>query len=143
MVIPTPTLRSPPRRDPLDACSHMTVSALTRIDITRARPDRHARRYDENMTQLDPSFLARLRRRDPEALRVIVNEHGRRLYRAARGMGFTMEEAEDLAQDVFLTFIESIDRFEGRARVSTWLFDILHHKCQERRRVHAPAGVAD
>jgi RNA polymerase sigma-70 factor (ECF subfamily) len=95
------------------------------------------------MTQLDPSFLARLRGRDPEALRVIVNEHGRRLYRAARGMGFTMEEAEDLAQDVFVTFIESIDRFEGRATVSTWLFGILHHKCQERRRVRARDDVHD
>jgi RNA polymerase sigma-70 factor (ECF subfamily) len=49
-------------------------------------------------------------------------------------MGFTVEEAEDLAQDVFVTFIESIDRFEGRAQIGTWLFGILHHKCQERRR---------
>ena len=82
----------------------------------------------------DDSFLGRLRRRDPEALRSVVDEQGRRLYRAARGMGYSQNEAEELVQDVFVTFIESIERFEGRAQVGTWLFGILHHKAQERRR---------
>ena len=86
------------------------------------------------MVQLDDTFLGRLRRRDSEALRAVVDEQSRRLYRAARGMGHSKSEAEDLVQDVFLTFIESIDRFEGRAQVGTWLFGILHHKSQERRR---------
>ncbi|MBI3492260.1 MAG: RNA polymerase sigma factor [Acidobacteria bacterium] len=83
---------------------------------------------------LDDAYLERLRRRDPEALRSIVDGQGRRLYRAARGMGFSKSEAEDLVQDVFVTFIESIERFEGRAQVGTWLFGILHHKSQERWR---------
>ena len=86
------------------------------------------------MVQLDDSYLGRLRRRDPEALRSVVDDQGRRLYRAARGMGYSRAEAEDLVQDVFVTFIESIERFEGRAQVGTWLFGILHHKSQERRR---------
>jgi RNA polymerase sigma-70 factor (ECF subfamily) len=86
------------------------------------------------VVQLDDSYLERLRRRDPDALRAVVDEQGRRLYRAARGMGHSQSEAEDLVQDVFVTFIESIDRFEGRAQVGTWLFGILHHKSQERRR---------
>ena len=88
----------------------------------------------KGVVQLDDSYLARLRRRDAEALRAVVDEQGRRLYRAARGMGYSQSEAEDLVQDVFVTFIESIDRFEGRAQVGTWLFGILHHKSQERRR---------
>ncbi len=86
------------------------------------------------LVQLDDTYLARLRRRDPEALRSVVDDQGRRLYRAARGMGYSKAEAEDLVQDVFVTFIESIERFEGRAQVGTWLFGILHHKSQERRR---------
>ena len=86
------------------------------------------------VAQLDSTYLARLRRGDPEELRAVVDEQGRRLYRAARGMGYSKNEAEDLVQDVFMTFIESIDRFEGRAQVGTWLFGILHHKSQERRR---------
>lgn len=86
------------------------------------------------VVQLDDAYLARLRCRDPEALRAVVDEQGRRLYRAARGMGYSKSEAEDLVQDVFVTFIESSERFEGRAQVGTWLFGILRHKSLERRR---------
>ncbi|HBY58598.1 MAG TPA: hypothetical protein DEH78_02170 [Solibacterales bacterium] len=78
--------------------------------------------------------VARLKRRDPEALAALVNEHSRPLYRAARGMGFTEDEAEDLLQEVFLTFLSTLDRFEGRSQPGTWLFGILHHKSMERRR---------
>lgn len=95
------------------------------------------------MSKLDQGLLDRLRRRDPEALRAVVDEHARRLYRAARGMGFTVEEAEDLSQDVLVTFIESLDRFEGRARITTWLFGILHHKAQERHRSRARDELND
>ena len=49
-------------------------------------------------------------------------------------MGFRESEAEDLVQDVFTTFLETLDRFEGRSQVRTWLFGILHHKVLERRR---------
>jgi RNA polymerase sigma-70 factor (ECF subfamily) len=95
------------------------------------------------MSKLDLPLLDRLRRRDPDALRAVVDEHARRVYRAARGMGFTVEEAEDLSQDVFLTFMESLDRFEGRAQVATWLFGILHHKARERHRTLARAERSD
>ena len=80
------------------------------------------------------TLISLLRKRDPEALAQIVRENGRPLYRAARGMGFPQEEAEDLVQDVLATFLESLDRFEGRSQVRTWLFGILHNKVRERRR---------
>ena len=86
------------------------------------------------MVRLDGTYLGRLRRRDPEALRSVVDAQSRPLYRAARGMGHSRQEAEDLVQDVFVTFIDSIERFEGHSQVGTWLFGILHHKSQERRR---------
>ena len=95
------------------------------------------------MAKLDERVLERLRRREPDALREIVDEHARPLYRAARGMGFAIEEAEDLAQDVFVTFFETLGRFEGRAQLGTWLFGILHHKVQERRRSHARDELHD
>ena len=83
---------------------------------------------------IDTELLARLRSRDTETLSLLVHEHARPLYRASRGMGFRHEEAEDLAQDVFKTFLETLDRYEGRSQVRTWLFGILHLKVLERRR---------
>jgi RNA polymerase sigma-70 factor (ECF subfamily) len=76
-------------------------------------------------------------------LRDVVDRHARRVYRAARGMGFTASDAEDLAQEVFVTFLDTLDRFEGRAQVGTWLFGILHHKAQERRRLRGREELAD
>ncbi len=86
------------------------------------------------VSQLDAGLIARLRARDPDALESAVRDHARPLYRAARGMGFQESEAEDLVQDVFITFLETLDRFEGRSQVRTWLFGILHRKALERRR---------
>lgn len=86
------------------------------------------------MATVDREFLTRLHRRDAEALRAMVEQNARPLYRAARGMGFPHSEAEDLVQDVFATFLETLDRFEGRSAVRTWLFGILHRKSLERYR---------
>lgn len=90
-----------------------------------------------NMTPAAPiseDFLERLRRRDPEALAQAVGDHARPLLRAAKGIGFGEQEAEDLVQDVFTTFLERLDSFEGRSQLRTWLFGILHRKALERRR---------
>ena len=87
-----------------------------------------------SVVQLDAGAIARLRARDPEALANAVRDHARPIYRAARGLGFRQDESEDLVQEVFTTFLETLDRFEGRSQVGTWLFGILHHKVLERRR---------
>lgn len=90
-----------------------------------------------------PELLALLKERDPGAIELAVHEHARPLFRAARGMGFSADEVEDLVQDVFVTFIEGIGRFEGRSRLGTWLFGILHRKAMERRRASAAGGRTD
>ncbi len=83
---------------------------------------------------MDASFLKLLRERNPAALTAIVQEHARPLHRMACAMGFTEVEAEDLAQEVFVVFLSTLDRFEGRSQVRTWLFGILLQKMRERRR---------
>lgn len=99
--------------------------------------------YDGHVAIRARGLTERLRARDPAALRDTVNAHARRIYRAARGMGFSASEADDLSQEVFVTFLETIDRFEGRSAISTWLFGILHHKAQERWRGQGREALAD
>ena len=79
-------------------------------------------------------LLESLRERDPETLSKIVRANLTPLLRAARAMGFRKEEAEDLVQEAFAAFLGSIDRFEGRSLIRTWLFGILFRKAQEVRR---------
>ncbi|MDA1094135.1 MAG: sigma-70 family RNA polymerase sigma factor [Acidobacteria bacterium] len=90
-----------------------------------------------------PDWLTRLRARNPESLRAVAEEHSGRLYRAARGMGLPAEQADDIVQEVFVTFLGSLDRFEGRSSPATWLFGILLRKVQEQRRASAKDGLHD
>jgi RNA polymerase sigma-70 factor (ECF subfamily) len=82
----------------------------------------------------DPNFAARIRERDPEAIRDVVHAYLPHLVRAARAAGLAPEEADDVAQATCMTFIESAPRFEGRSHVRTWLFGIMYRKIQEARR---------
>jgi len=82
----------------------------------------------------EQELARRIRARDAEALRCVVEEHAGILYRAARGVGLDEEMARDTAQECLLTFLERAEAFEGRSRVRTWLFGILYRKIHETRR---------
>ncbi len=82
----------------------------------------------------DPDFAARIRERDAQALQEVVRRYLPQILRAARGAGLAPQLAEDVAQDTFVTFIESAPRFEGRSHVRTWLFGILYKKIAAARR---------
>lgn len=79
----------------------------------------------------DPAFLSRLRAKDSQALEAVVRAYLPQVLRAARGAGLDLHRAEDVTQSVFLTFVETVARFEGGSHVRTWLFGILYHKLSE------------
>ncbi|MEM8995911.1 MAG: sigma-70 family RNA polymerase sigma factor [Acidobacteriota bacterium] len=56
------------------------------------------------------------------------------IFRAARGAGLDAAEAEEIAQDTFMTLLERAETFEGRSQVRTFLFGILYNKLREHRR---------
>jgi len=90
-----------------------------------------------------PDFLALLKARNPATLRRLVHQYMPQLLRAARGAGLTTQNAEDVTQNVFLTFLEKIEAFEGRSHVRTWLFGILYRKISEMRRSAQKEGAAE
>jgi len=91
----------------------------------------------------DPEFLARLKRRDPPALEELVETYLPQLLRAGRGMGFSREESEDIAQSVFAAMIEALDRFSGRSHIRTYLFGIFYNKVSEHLRESQKAQQSD
>jgi RNA polymerase sigma-70 factor, ECF subfamily len=82
----------------------------------------------------DPEFLKQLREREPASLGAVVDAYLPQLLRAGRGMGFAPDVAQDLAQSVFVALMESIDRFEGRSHIRTFLFGIFYNKVSEHLR---------
>jgi RNA polymerase sigma-70 factor, ECF subfamily len=78
------------------------------------------------------ALIERARAGDEDAFEQIVAMHADRVYGALRRFGLDPGEAEDVAQDVFLRAWRSIDRFEGRAQLSTWLYRIAFNEAQRR-----------
>lgn len=94
-------------------------------------------------TPKNADVLTLLRERDPSTLEAIVREHARQLYKISRALGFSEYEAEDLVQDTFAVFLQTLDRFEGRSQVRTWLIGILYKRAHERRREQARDEKSD
>jgi len=79
-------------------------------------------------------FLSRLRAGDETTLQRLMKTYLPQVYRTARGAGLNVQNAEDVAQNTFVTFMEKVSEFEGRSHIRTWLFGILYHKISEMRR---------
>ena len=90
-----------------------------------------------------PDFLTLLKCRDESAMQEFMTAHLPQIFRAARGAGLNEQNAEDVSQNTFITFIEKIGEFEGRSNVRTWLFGILYHKISETRRSSLREGQSD
>ena len=71
---------------------------------------------------------------DSGAVAKVVDRYVDQVRRAARGAGLDATQADDVTQATFVTFIETIERFEGRSHVRTWLFGILYKKIAALRR---------
>jgi RNA polymerase sigma-70 factor (ECF subfamily) len=83
-------------------------------------------------------LVERLRAGDDDAFEELVRSHAGRMLAVARRFLRSEEDARDAVQDAFLSAFRSIERFEGQARLSTWLHRIVVNaalmKLRTRRR---------
>lgn len=77
-------------------------------------------------------LLARLKRGDEGAFDELVTQHHSALIRMAIGYVADREVAEEVVQDTWTAVIESLNRFEGRSSLRTWICGILIHKAKDR-----------
>jgi RNA polymerase sigma-70 factor (ECF subfamily) len=84
------------------------------------------------LTKVEDQLIDRLRRGDEGAFDELVNQHHGALIRIAMGYVADREVAEEVVQDTWLAVIESLDRFEGRSSLRTWICGILIHKAKDR-----------
>jgi RNA polymerase sigma-70 factor (ECF subfamily) len=76
--------------------------------------------------------IARLRRGEESAFVELVDQHHSVLLRIAMGYVADREVAEEVVQDTWMAVIESLNRFEGRSSLRTWICGILIHKAKDR-----------
>lgn len=80
------------------------------------------------------SLLLRIRNGDPRAFQELVEEHKHNVYYLAMDLVGNHFDAEDISQEVFIKVHKSIGRFQGDAKLSTWLYRITMNTYLDRRR---------
>lgn len=64
-----------------------------------------------------------------EKFKLIVGKNKNKVFNTAFGFLKNREDAEDIAQEVFLEVWNNLDRFREESSVSTWLYRITINKC--------------
>lgn len=79
----------------------------------------------ENIDWMEELELVRnLKKGDDEAFRVLVERYQTSILNTCYRFTNNKELSEDLTQEVFLEIYESIERFRGESRLSTWIYRI-------------------
>src|SRR5271168_1343207 len=77
-------------------------------------------------------LIRRLRQRDERAFEEIVRLYRDKVFGLVLRMVGNREEADDLAQEVFITVLKSIHTFRGDSKFSTWLYRIAANRTKNR-----------
>jgi len=77
-------------------------------------------------------FIERLVARDERAFNELVELYGDRVYRLMFRMLARKNEAEDMAQEVFVQVFKAIDQFRGDAKLGTWIYRVAVNLCKNR-----------
>jgi RNA polymerase sigma-70 factor (ECF subfamily) len=102
----------------------------------------------DDMSLGERLFLSRLRARDERAFQELVHDYGDRVFNLVLRMVGSRAEAEDIAQEVFVTVFKSVETFRGESRFSTWLLRIAANHAKNRikylaRRATSKGGLDD
>jgi len=80
----------------------------------------------------DEEVVARVLAGETELYEIIMRRYNQRLFRIARAILHSNDEAEDVMQDAYVRAYEHLNQFLGRARFSTWLTRIAIHEALAR-----------
>ena len=94
----------------------------------------------------DLQLARRLAEGELPALEELYDRHGAAVFRLCRQILRQRADAEDATQEVFLKAFERAGQFQGRARLSSWLYRMAVNHCLrrlERERVRAAVAIEE
>ena len=80
----------------------------------------------------DLDLAERHRYGDAEAFEEIYRRFAKMVFNLALRMAGTVEEAEDLTQEIFLRVYRHLAKFNGRSTLKTWIYRITLNHCRSR-----------
>jgi len=81
----------------------------------------------------DEEAAARALEGDAGAFELLMRRHNQRLFRLARAVLGSDQDAEDAVQESYIRAYAALDRFEGRSSVATWLSRIVFNEALRAR----------
>jgi len=79
------------------------------------------------MKHLDDQFyLDKILKGDPASYAVLVNKYKDMVYSIAIKILRDADDAQDLAQECFITAYQQLHKYQGRSKFSTWLYTIVY-----------------
>lgn len=89
---------------------------------------------DASCPLADGEVVARVLSGERRLFEVLVRRYNRLVFRAARAIVRSADEAEDVMQHAYVRAFEHLGTFEGRATFSTWLTRIAIYEALQRAR---------
>lgn len=90
---------------------------------------------------MDEAIVDSLRAgRSAQAFEALVAAYRRRVFGVAYAIVGSRAAAEDVAQEVFVKLWKSLDRYDGRAQLSTWIYAITRNAAVSALRKIRPAS---
>ena len=119
----------------------MTVTALGCLALAIMRPDRGGDKDDD--ADEEARLIAAARAGDSRAFAALVDAHQQAVRGFLRRFAGQWADADDLAQEAFVTAWRKLSRFEGRSSFRSWVCGIGFRIARDARRAHGRAQVRD
>lgn len=84
--------------------------------------------------QEDQHYIDKIKSGDTAAFATLVDKHKDMVFTICVKIVRKSEDAEELAQDVFMKIYDKLDTFRGDARFSTWLYRIAYNAAISKTR---------
>lgn len=91
-------------------------------------------------TRQERRFLRRLKRRDEAAFGELVEQHKAMVFAVTYRMLGNVEDAEDVAQEVFVSVFKGLSSFRDDSSLRTWIYRIALNHSRNRLRTRARRG---
>ena len=78
--------------------------------------------------EIKEELIQALKNNDSEAFKYVYEQYYDKMKHLCYGIVNNPEDAEDLAQEVFIDLYNSISRFRGDSKLSTWIHRIALNK---------------
>jgi RNA polymerase sigma-70 factor (ECF subfamily) len=79
----------------------------------------------------DQEFIKKLQKGEDSAFGKLLDAYQQKVFSTCISFIPNKEDAEDVAQEVFLEVFKSVSKFKGDSKLSTWIYKIATNKCLE------------